>query len=207
MSALKSVHTKANKVIFRKYAYLSAPMAVHAEEINCIVFNVGWKYTCLYPILTHSDVIFSGAQGEYAGLRAIMAYLHAIEETQRKVGCSICSTKWKLSLVLFEKRAFLALEQRSNIKKRTCLCKKKFLFTVMWPTHQKCSNSSFSFKLPSYSVIKKQPTYLSIDEIMGCVSAEHLFFKEWPYLYNKNIQKMPYFTVKFSITKKLSFVT
>lgn len=27
----------------------------------------------------------SGAQGEYAGLRAIMAYLHAIEETQRKV--------------------------------------------------------------------------------------------------------------------------
>ena len=28
---------------------------------------------------------FSGAQGEYAGLRSIMAYLHAIEETQRKV--------------------------------------------------------------------------------------------------------------------------
>ncbi|KAL4235543.1 hypothetical protein ACF0H5_003940 [Mactra antiquata] len=27
----------------------------------------------------------SGAQGEYTGLRAIMAYLHAIEETQRKV--------------------------------------------------------------------------------------------------------------------------
>jgi len=28
---------------------------------------------------------YSGAQGEYAGLRAIMAYLHAIEENQRKV--------------------------------------------------------------------------------------------------------------------------
>ena len=34
---------------------------------------------------------FSGAQGEYAGLRAIMAYLHAIDQTQRKVLFFICT--------------------------------------------------------------------------------------------------------------------
>ena len=32
-----------------------------------------------------SMLFFSGAQGEYAGLRAIMAYLHAKGQTQRKV--------------------------------------------------------------------------------------------------------------------------
>ena len=30
-------------------------------------------------------VIFSGAQGEYAGLRAIMAYLHATGQKERTV--------------------------------------------------------------------------------------------------------------------------
>ena len=32
-----------------------------------------------------NDFCFSGAQGEYAGLRAIMAYLNAIGEKQRTV--------------------------------------------------------------------------------------------------------------------------
>jgi glycine cleavage system protein P-like pyridoxal-binding family len=53
--------------------------------------NLG-KIACSSSVtftITDNNLFYSGAQGEYAGLRAIMAYLHAIEETQRKVVISL----------------------------------------------------------------------------------------------------------------------
>ena len=55
-----------------------------SKIVNCEHYTLQHRYN--YIIL-----YFSGAQGEYAGLRAIMAYLHAIDQTQRKVLFLTCT--------------------------------------------------------------------------------------------------------------------